>query len=209
MITKLTKLMLVALAVAGLGVFGVLTVSANAQGMPTSQGMGGGRMMGYGSASSTHHFGPGPVQIPGVMGDVTAIQGTTLTITGDNRENSSTVYSVDASNATVLKDRATSTVSAIAVGDMVMVQGKVTGDSVAAARIIDGMVMPGGMHMSSGTHLFDGSGTRPFASGTFSGYHDGFPSSTASSTGNPPIPHPGFFGGMMNFFGGIFGHFRF
>lgn len=221
----------VGVVMAGLIVFGVLATSAHAQQMPKQmqgplQPVGG-------------HFGPGPARIPGVFGKVTAISGTNLTITSMGRfnastthtgfTNTSTTYSVDASNAIVLKGGSSSTFSAIAVGDTVMVQGIVTGDSVVATRIIDG-VEPGIMMMHggrggmigfgsstrpSGTWPYNASGSWQGASGTFpGGWRGGYPSSTASSTdgsggGQPPQPHHGFFAPIMNFFGSIFGHFRF
>ena len=50
-----------------------------------------------------------------------------------------TTYTVDASSATVTKNGAASTVSAIAVGDTVMVQGTVSGTNVTAKTIRDGV----------------------------------------------------------------------
>jgi Domain of unknown function (DUF5666) len=88
-------------------------------------------------------MGPGPARIPGVFGTVSAINGTTLTVTSkggpSTQSSSGTTYTVDASNAIVVKDGATSTVSAIATGDTVMVQGTVSGSSVTATKINDGM----------------------------------------------------------------------
>jgi Domain of unknown function (DUF5666) len=93
----------------------------------------------------------GPGMTPGVFGTVTAINGTTLTVTSKGRPNSTsttataaTVYTVDAGNATVYKGSATSTVSisSIATGDTVMVQGTVSGTTVTATTIRDGV---GGM----------------------------------------------------------------
>jgi riboflavin synthase alpha subunit len=71
---------------------------------------------------------------PGVMGQVSAINGNTLTVTGKN----GTTYTVDASGATVSK---TSTVSVgdIKVGDTIGVMGSVTGNSVTAKNILDGL----------------------------------------------------------------------
>src|SRR6202044_3181521 len=50
---------------------------------------------------------------------------------------------VNAANATVVKNGATSTVSAIATGDTVSVQGTVSGDTVTATMIRDGVVPQG------------------------------------------------------------------
>lgn len=71
----------------------------------------------------------------GVSGKVTAVSGSTLTVAGRN----STSYTVDASAATVTKSKAASSVSAIAVGDTVFVQGTVNGTSVTATTIEDGV----------------------------------------------------------------------
>ena len=99
---------------------------------------------------------------PIVSGSITAINGTTVTIT--NKSN--VTYIIDASNATIEKDNATSTLSSVAAGDNVIVQGAVNGTSVIASSIID----------------------------------QGGTANAASSK-----PHPGFFGGIINFFQHLFG----
>ncbi|MFI5205433.1 MAG: DUF5666 domain-containing protein, partial [Candidatus Paceibacterales bacterium] len=80
--------------------------------------------------------------IPGVFGKVTAVNGTSITITGRTKPNdtaTATTYTVDASNATVTKNGSSSSVSNIAVGDTLMVQGTVTGTNIVATTIRDGM----------------------------------------------------------------------
>lgn len=80
----------------------------------------------------------------GVHGTVTAVSGTTLTVTATNPTTSTTAtYTVDASSAKVLKGDGTtkpadSTLSAVAVGDTVGIQGEVTGTNIVAKMIIDG-----------------------------------------------------------------------
>lgn len=80
----------------------------------------------------------------GVHGTVSAVNGTTLTVTATNPKDSTTsTYTVDASSATVLKGDGTakpaaSTLSSVAVGDNVMIQGTVSGTSVTAKMIVDG-----------------------------------------------------------------------
>jgi hypothetical protein len=60
-----------------------------------------------------------------------------------NITNASNVsYTVDASSATISKNNATSSVSNIAVGDRVVVQGAVNGNSITASSIIDQGVAP-------------------------------------------------------------------
>jgi hypothetical protein len=94
---------------------------------------------------------------PGVFGTVSAISGDSITVAskGFGPNATATTYTVDATNATVTKDNASSTVSAIVVGDMVGVQGTVSGTTVAATSIHDGM-----MRMMRGGHggMFGGKG---------------------------------------------------
>ena len=77
---------------------------------------------------------------PGVFGTVSAISGTTLTVQSKGwQQSATTTYTVDASNATVTKNGSSSSIGAIAVGDTVMVQGTVSGTSVTATAIHDGV----------------------------------------------------------------------
>ncbi len=76
----------------------------------------------------------------GVMGTVSAVNGTSLTVTNK----AGTAYTVDASNAKVSKSVSgsaptTITVSNIAIGDTVSVRGKLSGTSVVATQIFDGI----------------------------------------------------------------------
>lgn len=80
----------------------------------------------------------------GINGTVTAISGNTITVTtkvGPNAPASkpAKTYTVDATKATVTKNGANSTVSAIAVGDTVTVQGTATGTNIVAKIIRDGL----------------------------------------------------------------------
>ncbi|MEI6553866.1 MAG: hypothetical protein WCO09_04810, partial [bacterium] len=95
---------------------------------------------------------------PVVVGNVTAVNGNSITVTsrqGGPRpttgETAATptpvVYTVDATNAVVKKNNATSTVASIAVGDMVMIQGTVSGTNVVATNIRDNVAGP---HNSTG-----------------------------------------------------------
>ena len=115
------------------------------------------------------HGDPRDNMKPGVFGTVSTISGTTLTITGKEgfgQKSATTTYTVDASNATVHKNNATSTISSITVGDTVMVQGTISGTSVIATSIRDGIMMRGGPNM------MDGKG------------REGMSSSTSPMTGN-------------------------
>ena len=120
------------------------------------------------------HRGQAPGARPGVMGAVTAISGATLTVAGRQGFGAAAngvTYAVDASKATVLKDNVTSTLSAIAVNDVISVRGAVSGTNVAATEIRDG---PGGNFKpgqfdkkSSTTPPIQGNG-QPVIAGTIS-----------------------------------------
>ncbi len=81
------------------------------------------------------HKGTRPV----VIGTVSAINGPTLTVTTSK----GTAYSVDATNASIEKgfgkNETTLALSNIAVNDMVAVQGTVSGNSVTATTVHDGI----------------------------------------------------------------------
>ena len=95
------------------------------------------RVGGYSGAGR----GQGMMARLGVFGKVTAISGNTITISGRQGFGTTTAaisYAIDATNASVKKNNATSTISSIAVGDMVFAQGTVTGTNVVATTISDG-----------------------------------------------------------------------
>jgi hypothetical protein len=117
--------------------------------------MRGGWGRGYASSSAStssmmrmHNKGPrgqmgGLSQIQGngqpiVGGTVSSISGATFSIT--NKSNAT--YSIDASHATVVKAGATSSVSNIATGDAVLVQGTINGTAVTATSVIDHGAVP-------------------------------------------------------------------
>ena len=108
-------------------------------------GMEGGRMM-WGKAK-----GAGPEQNlvvqgngqPVIGGNVTAINGTTLTIA--NKSN--VTYTVDVSGAKIIKMGTSTPLSSVATGDKVIVQGAVNGTSITASSVIDQgskLTVPGG-----------------------------------------------------------------
>jgi len=70
---------------------------------------------------------------PMVAGTVSAVSGSTITITNK----SSTAYTIDATNAKIMRDSKTVTVSDVVVGDIVLVQGTISGNAVVASTIID------------------------------------------------------------------------
>ena len=120
---------------------------------------------------------------PGVFGTVDSINGSMLTVTSGfggrgggaaSTTSTTTVYSVDASAATVMKDNATSSLSGIAVGDRVMVAGKISGTSVAAASIRDGVPQRGPGGRTGGGNGAGRAGENQPASGGFFGAIGGF-----------------------------------
>jgi hypothetical protein len=70
---------------------------------------------------------------PVIAGTVSALSGNTLTVT--NKSN--VTYTVDATNAKIVQGQNTITISNIVVGDSVVVQGTVNGNSVTASSVID------------------------------------------------------------------------
>lgn len=75
----------------------------------------------------------------GIVGKVTAINGTALTVssmTPWNKDSKTTVYTVNTANAEIEKEGMDNeTISDIKVGDMIIVEGAVTGTTVAATEI--------------------------------------------------------------------------
>lgn len=69
---------------------------------------------------------------PVVVGKVSAINGNVLTVVSKQG-----TYTVDATNAKLLRGNTTITLSNIAIGDNVIVQGTVNGTSVVASTVID------------------------------------------------------------------------
>lgn len=115
--------------------------------------LGGGAIVGYaglasaqtggqsGTASSTPwgmHKGPGMGMHrgmgPGVMGTISAINGNSVTVTGKDGK----TYTVDASSAQIDKIVQLG-VGDLKVGDTIGVQGQVSGTSVSAKHIMDGI----------------------------------------------------------------------
>lgn len=73
----------------------------------------------------------------GVMGEVTSVNGSTITVTGRN----GTTYTVEAGSASV-KRMVEGSVSDIQVGDTIGVEGEVSGSTVTAKQIMDDLPEP-------------------------------------------------------------------
>lgn len=108
------------------------------------------------SEVSNPGFGRGPngVMKPFIVGTVSVVRGNTITVLGRTGLGktviATTSYTVDVTNAKVTKGNATSTISNIAVGDMVAVQGTITGTNVVATMIRDGVAGGPGMGFGRG-----------------------------------------------------------
>lgn len=100
-------------------------------GIGRDNGQNPGKGMGGKFASSTNVIqGNGQ---PIIGGTVSAISGTTITIT--NKSNVS--YTIDASSATITKGNVSSSVSNVVVGDNILAQGTINGTSVTATTVTD------------------------------------------------------------------------
>lgn len=84
---------------------------------------------------------------PHVDGVITAIHGTTLTITADANHGGGT-YTINAGSATVTKDGAAATLANFAVGEKVWATGTITGTTVDATMLSNG----GGKGFGRGGH---------------------------------------------------------
>lgn len=121
---------------------------------------------------------------PGVAGQVASINGSILTVTSRGfgrgvNTTATTTYTVDATNATVMKNNATSTVASITVGDFVSVKGTVSGTNITATMIRDGAMRTG--QPGAATATFQGNG-EPIVTGTVASVNGS--SLTVTNSGN-------------------------
>jgi len=70
---------------------------------------------------------------PVIAGTVSAVNGSVLTVT--NKSN--VTYTVDVTNAKIVQGQNTIAISGVVVGDSVIVQGTINGNSVTASSVID------------------------------------------------------------------------
>ncbi|MDR3558147.1 MAG: hypothetical protein P4L61_01310 [Candidatus Pacebacteria bacterium] len=134
------------------GIFGGGQASATAMNHPGSNANAP-----WTASTTAPRGGMMPMMRNGVFGLVETISGTTITVDGhQGTSTATTTYSVDASNAKIIKGASTSTASItdISVGDRVAVFGTVNSDdSIVATTIMDGRItgMMGGRGMASST----------------------------------------------------------
>jgi len=93
-------------------------------------------MDGIGPMGGRGHGGMGHAPM-GQDGNITAINGTTITLQ-EEADEGGTIYTVDASNATVQKDGASAQITDLKVGDKIFVDGTVNGTSVTATKVMSG-----------------------------------------------------------------------
>ncbi|MFZ2049281.1 MAG: hypothetical protein WAV25_03235 [Minisyncoccia bacterium] len=85
---------------------------------------------------------------PAVMGTVSTINGNIITVTSRMKQKKTsttiapTTYTIDATSAVINKNGAVGTITSILVGDIISVQGTVTGTNVVATKIYDGLKGP-------------------------------------------------------------------
>jgi len=80
----------------------------------------------------------GGLQSSAIVGTVSAISGSTITVAGNlgsTHKTPTTTFTVNAANAQIARDNVISTISSIVVGDSIAVQGTVTGTNVVATVI--------------------------------------------------------------------------
>lgn len=80
---------------------------------------------------------------PNVIGTVSTVSGNTLTITAkkNKKKNTTKTYTVDATNAKIIKAGTSTAVSNIAIGDTVMIKGTINGANITATSIRDGAII--------------------------------------------------------------------
>ena len=106
---------------------------------------------------------------PAVVGKVSAISGNMLTvISRQGMGNTATTFTVDATNAKLLRGNTAITLSDIAVGDNIAVQGTITGTNVVATTIRDGKVGNGNKSDNNKALLQIQGNGQPIIAGTVS-----------------------------------------
>ena len=120
---------------------------------------------GQGNESSGNNglrIGQSAMMKPVVNGTVLSVSGNSITVTVKGHKikpkststpaSTPTTYTVDATNAVIMSEKATSTVSSILVGDKIMVQGTITGTNVVATTIRDNKIgNPGDIDVKKST----------------------------------------------------------
>ncbi|MEI6659799.1 MAG: hypothetical protein WCK91_00020 [bacterium] len=130
---------------------------------------------------------------PVVAGSITSITGNSVVIT--NKGN--VTYTVDVTSAKILAGDKAGTVADLKVGDMIIVQGAISGTSVTATTVLDGK--PKMENVNTNTNVSGGEGDQG---------GQGQMGQGDNQDGGAPKPQQkpkGFFGSVGGFFGRIFG----
>ena len=90
------------------------------------------------SADNAPGFGPAAASGRGAFGEVTVIDGSTLTVESGAPSESTTTLSVEASAETVITESVEGMIADLAVGDSVIVIGEETETGVAATSLVEG-----------------------------------------------------------------------
>ena len=94
---------------------------------------------------------------PAAFGTVTAVNGNTISISGQNFKDQTTqTLTIDATNAKITKNKIAGTIGSILVGDKIMVVGTLNGTTIIATQINDGIMMGGKRMMEQGTENKNG-----------------------------------------------------
>lgn len=126
--STVTALAAVILTASAFGFSGVVLAESKDVSSPTSW------------KSSQRHIKDYLKHAPGVMGEVTSVNGSIININSKN----DVAYVIDASTAKILKNRNTIiNISDIKAGDTIMAQGTVTGTNVLATTVFDGKSIVG------------------------------------------------------------------
>ncbi|SRR5258708_2149714 len=136
-ISKRSAILLTGLGLIG-GVAGTIGLQTHAQTSTSTNSTSS-------TAQTTHSRPMGHAPLGG-DGNVTAINGTNITMQEETDEGGAS-YTIDASKATVTNNGATATLSDIKVGDKIFVQGTTSGTNVSATSVSLGHPGMGGRGM--------------------------------------------------------------
>ncbi len=149
--------------VAMLGLLSVVAIPAFAQTNPPTGGNNGNGWANGRSGMMGNRGASGQGMRPGIFGTVVSVNGYTLTVNGrgPGANQATTTYTVNATNATVVKNNATSTIAVVLVGDTVSVRGTVTGTNMVATSIRDGVMVRGPGYVGPGGTRMPGANGQP------------------------------------------------
>lgn len=175
--------------------FGTVVASVEAQGF-NQDGFGGRESRGKSDVSRPFEkpgYGLGQAELA-FVGQIISINSNNFSLASRSlgRGSATTTYTVDVSNALIIKQKATTTISSLVVGDLVIVRGTLNGTNIKAKIVRDGVGL-GYPDKRIGRGLIKASSTRDWASTSHPFFNN-----------NRLQGRPGFFGSIGNFFKNIF-----